>query len=369
MKELCCCNCHRKWIIYSEDLNYNKVCPFCLHEIKCKASFEKIETFEQLIFKTVELQGTDVFNSPKRMNGIMMDFSSKFLKEINIFFKMSDKEFKLLKEVFDGEFYEAEEKLLRLKQMLVDIEGLAESWAEFIREKNRRAFILYKGFDEKCCSWNVSIQDFALCKNEQNKIFVGEKEDNDNNSDNDDIIVGYHVFSFLNGRRINIPHVFDSDLFKYIDAYELEKAGKTDDAITLYQELTRFRSKNCLPAYVRLAMLHEKLNHNKAAWRTLFWGAENGDAECAYWVGKYYWIGKIVKKSRTNAIKYFVIAAEQGVCEANIALSYIYKDNKSLSENYLNAANYSLSCNSSFYKGENNEAILQLLRKNIEQWL
>lgn len=136
---------------------------------------------------------------------------------------MSDKEFKLLKEVFDGEFYEAEEKLLRLKQMLVDIEELAESWTEFIREKNRRALILYKGFDEKNCSWNVSIQDFALCKNKLNKIFVGEKEDIDNNSDNDDIIVGYHAFSFLNGRRVNIPHVFDSDLLKYIDAYELEK--------------------------------------------------------------------------------------------------------------------------------------------------
>lgn len=66
MKELCCCNCQRKWIIHTEDLNYNKVCPFCLQEIKSKISFEEIETFEQLILKTVELQGTDVFNNPKK---------------------------------------------------------------------------------------------------------------------------------------------------------------------------------------------------------------------------------------------------------------------------------------------------------------
>ncbi len=226
MKELCCCNCQRKWIVYSEDLNYNKVCPFCLHEIKNKASIEKIETFEQLIFKTIELQGTDVFNSPKRMNGVMIDFSSRFLKEINIFFKISDKEFKLLKDIFDGDYNEAEEKLLKLKNLLIDSEGLAESWAEFIREKNLIALSLYKGFDKNCCSWNVSIQDLVFSKDEENNFFVNEKEDNDNYSANDDIIVGYHIFSFLHGRRVNIPHVFDSHLFKYIDAYDSEKVEK-----------------------------------------------------------------------------------------------------------------------------------------------
>lgn len=283
----------------------------------------------------------------------MMDFSSKFIKEINIFFKMSDKEFKLLKDIFDGEFYEAEEKLLRLKQMLIDNEGLAESWAEFIREKNLIALSLYKGYNENYCSWNVSFKDYE---------FIGNNENNsafDENNDNDDIIVGYHVFSFVHGRRVNIPHVFDSDLFKYIDAYNLEKDGKLEEAITLYQELTQFRSKNCLPAYIRLAMLHEKLNHSKAAWRTLLWGAENGDAECAYWVGKYYWIGKTVTKSPNNAKKYFLIAAEQGVCEANLALSYILKDNKVASDAYLNSANYSVNSN----------MIVETLKIDIERWL
>lgn len=359
MKELCCCNCHRKWIIYSEDLNCNKVCPFCLREIKSKASFEKIENFEQLIFKTIELQGTDVFNNPKRMNGVMMDFSSSFLKEINIFFKMSDKELKLLKDIFDGDYNEAEEKLLRLKNLLIDSEGLAESWAEFIREKNLIALSLYKGFDEKCCSWNVTIQDVEVCKNVENNNFIDEKKEPDDNCDNDDIIVGYHIFSFLHGRRVNIPHVFDSDLYKFIDAYDLEQNGRIEDAITLYQELTEFGSKNCLPAYIRLAMLHEKLQHNKAAWRTLLRGAENGDAECAYFVGKYFWIGKNTNKSLNNAIKYFMIAAEQGVCEANIVLSLIHKDKQSTSDTYLKYANNSV----------NNATIIKTLKKEIEQWL
>ncbi len=106
-------------------------------------------------------------------------------------------------------------------------------------------------------------------------------------------------------------------------------------------------------------MLHEKLNHRKAAWRTLLWSAENGDAECAYWVGKYYWIGKNTNKSLNNAIKYFMIAAEQGVCEANITLSLIHKDNQTASSTYLKYAKNSV----------NNDIIIETLKKEIERWL
>ncbi len=327
MKKLICKSCDNSWIIEDKSLELNKLCPFCGIEIRQKKDVEIFNSFEKVMFKAVSDLGLNALTKPKIMSGYMLDLAPQFAKEIHVFFRMSDKNLSNIYQIFNRDSEEAKLDFEKLRHILIDTEGLSDFWADFIRDK---CIVVYNMFNGILTEYTflVDIKDAEDKKSDSHKI--AEKIEKMK-------LIGIESFSCVHGKKNVVEHFNNASINHYQKALELEENNDIEGAINEYLTLTR---KNFAPAFVRLGYIQSNLNHIKSSWRWYLKGAELNDFEAMYFVAVHYLTGSCVAKSESNAIKYFKIAAENGVCEAAIALYYINmkNDKRDVATEYLKIA-------------------------------
>lgn len=355
LKELKCRLCGHSWIVSDNVLTETKVCPFCANNIRQIVEIDVFDTFDKVLYHSLKKLGLDAYTVPKKMAGYMLDLAPQLSKEIHVYFRMTDKNLLAVRKLFDLSVEDANIGFAKLKQVLIDSEGLSDVWARFICDKSLLAMKLIKGVGSNI-NLLVDIKDIdVITKNTVIKV------------DNKNIPVvrmisnavsGIDTYSYVHGNRPEPASISDRKLKQYLNAYSLEESGKYDEASSIYRILAD-DSNPIIPACVRLSFIHKKLNQTKASWKWLIYAAEAGDGEAAYFVGKQYWCGEYVQKSSKIALRYLKIAASKGVCEALIALHYIHSNDKLVSQRYHMDAE----------KLVDDTSTLNVLKQQIKMWI
>ncbi len=133
MKQLKCESCSEMWIVSDDCIDRQKVCPFCASSIREEVSFSEIDSLDKAIYAAVSRFGLDALKNPRQMVGFMMDIAPQLKKEIKIFSKAVSEEYAgKIGEVFDKPVSEIGPVIGKIKGLLIDEEGMSESWAEMI---------------------------------------------------------------------------------------------------------------------------------------------------------------------------------------------------------------------------------------------
>jgi len=344
MIRLTCKKCNENWIVDEKSIPVLKVCPFCKNSIKKKKAILKdsISSFDDVISQSISDLGIAAWLEPKKLMAYMMDIAPRFDKEIRIFFRMSEKSFNSIYNLFKQNNDDVKIGFSRLKTTLIDYEGFSELWADFICDSclNSIQVSNEECLDADTCSLNSDMID-AL--DEMPTV-----------EEHNTAIPGIDSFSYLTGQRKNVKKISKADLYVYNRALELEESGQLDNAISLYNTLAHSA------VYVRLGFLHDRLEHPKAAWKNFLKASEEDEPEAMFFIGYFYWCGRHVQQSKSKAVYYFEKAAEEGVCEAMIVLSMIYsKENNDLTEKYWALASNTLK----------NRFLLDGMKKILGLWL
>lgn len=170
MKQLQCQTCRKQWIVKDEDLNVLKYCPYCGTGVQKEISFEKIDSLDQLIFTATNRLGTDSFNDLNRFIAIMADLAPNLKKELRIFSKNISGEYATYaKQIVTGDFNDAESVTNKLRYLLMEEEGLNESWANMLCDGlYGAAKFIHGGAPRKIT--NLIIEDFLLTNNEKQML-------------------------------------------------------------------------------------------------------------------------------------------------------------------------------------------------------
>ena len=344
MIRLSCKNCNKNWIVEEKSISFLKVCPFCENSIKKKKIVIKdgISSFDDVISQSISGLGIAAWLEPKKLMAYMLDIAPQFDKEIRIFFRMSEKNFNSIYNIFKQNNDDEKIEFSKLKKTLIDYEGFSEMWADFICNSCLASMQLS----------NEEYLDADTCPLSSNMI--EPLDEMPTFEEHNTAIPGIDSFSYLTGQRKNVKKISKANLYVYNKALSLEESGQVDNAISLYNTLAH-------PAvYVRLGFLHDRLEHPKAAWKNFLKASEEDDPEAMFFIGYFYWCGRHVQQSKSKAVNYFKKAAEEGVVEAMIVLSMIYKnDNEDMAEKYRNLASNTLK----------NRFLLDGMKKILGVWL
>lgn len=162
MKKLKCQSCSGVWVVEDNDLNRQKVCPYCTSSIQDKVEFEDYDSLDKAIYGAITNIGIGVIQNPHRLSGFMMDTAPALKKEIRIFTKtVTEKYTRYVKKAFDQDVGAAEAAIKNLRHLFIEEEGLSDAWADMICEGLHGAALYCRGIG--CTKLvNVQIDDFQF---------------------------------------------------------------------------------------------------------------------------------------------------------------------------------------------------------------
>lgn len=162
MKRIKCQLCNGAWMIEKDDLEKQKVCPYCGNSVQGKVEFETYDSLDKAIYSAVIKMGEGVLQNPRQLLGFMMDIAPNLKKEIRIFSKIVTGDYVLcISSLFNQDLDIAEITIRKLRQLFIEEEGLSESWADIICDGFHGALFYYKGIG--CTRLiNVEVEDFEL---------------------------------------------------------------------------------------------------------------------------------------------------------------------------------------------------------------
>lgn len=213
MRVLKCQVCSGEWIIDEINLKRQRVCPYCASSIVEKTCVNDCYSLDQAIYAAILSKGINIVDKPQQLAGLMMDIAPKIKKEIHIFKKtISDNYGRLISDFFEQSIEDSEVSLFRIRQALIEEEGLAEKWADYICESIYEARRLY--IEEGDYHFvNVDIKEYSLVIEEcsTRKICLDEnhhKEMNEKNTE-DNYYFSTIVYSPMKGMVIPLEDVPD----------------------------------------------------------------------------------------------------------------------------------------------------------------
>lgn len=287
MKKIRCQLCDGTWIVKKEDLEKQKVCPYCGASVQGKVEFEAYDSLDKAIYGAITKMGEGVLQNLRQMSGFMLDTAPNLKKEIRIFSKtVTDDYVSYIRTIFNQNLAEAEMTTRKLKQLFIEEEGLSESWADMICDGLHGALLYYKGI-------GCTRLAFEYYKK------AADKE--------------YPPAEYALGQM----YYFGQDCEKNDQEalYWISKAAKElDDS----------------DAYVVLAMVlkeseDEDVKDEGKAFLYAKRAAEMGDENAYNLLGTMYELGCGVEQSYENAIKYYKLAAENGVEIAFLNIGAFYQ--------------------------------------------
>lgn len=156
MKKIKCQLCDGAWIVEKDDLEKQKVCPYCGSSVQGKVEFETYDSLDKAIYGAVTKMGDGVLQNLRQLSGFMMDTAPNLKKEIRIFSKtVSDDYATHIKTLFAHDIEAAETTIKKLRQLFIEEEGLSEAWADMICDGLHGALLYYKGIG---CTRLINVQ-------------------------------------------------------------------------------------------------------------------------------------------------------------------------------------------------------------------
>lgn len=162
MKKITCQLCDGAWIVEKDDLEKQKVCPYCGNSVQGKVEFETYDSLDKAIYGAVTKMGDGVLQNLRQLSGFMMDTAPNLKKEIRIFSKTVTNDYaSYIRTLFNQDVDAAETTIRKLRQLFIEEEGLSESWADIICDGLHGALFYYKGIG--CIRLiNVEVDDLKL---------------------------------------------------------------------------------------------------------------------------------------------------------------------------------------------------------------
>lgn len=162
MKKICCQLCNNTWIVETEDLVKQQVCPYCRSPLQGKVKFDIYNSLDKAIYVAIANMGDGVFQNIRQLSGFLMDIAPNLKKEIRIFCKnVTDNYTSYIRILFNQELDVAEETLQKLRNLFIEEEGLSETWADLICDSLHGALLYYKG-SKGTRLLNIHVEDFEL---------------------------------------------------------------------------------------------------------------------------------------------------------------------------------------------------------------
>lgn len=377
MKKVRCQLCGGVWIVEDDDLDKQKVCPYCETSIQEKVEFDCYDSLDKAIYGAVLKMGNRVFQNLHQLSGFILDTAPNLRKEIRIFSKTVTDDYAIyIRTLFEQDMDEAEKTTKKMKKLFIEEEGLSEMWADMICEALYGAAKYYNGYGNMKMK-NVTVEDALISdidssstysnNNYKTKGMGQNREQNTTNYTLEDIekysiidhykcmVCGYVIdgYDLKYGKSQNCPkchashwkltndelsediseqYTYSSSIIKNTYNEEnfrtiLENAKKllseknTEAALEEYKIAA---NGGFVPAYNLIASIYYSKRNYKKAWKWYLKAAEANDSEGQYYVGLFYQKGLHVKKNVHMAIKYFEKSSEQDNGNALVALADIY---------------------------------------------
>lgn len=378
MKKIKCQLCDGAWIVEEEDLERQKVCPYCGTSVRGKVEFETYDSLDKAIYGAVTKMGDGVLQNLRQLSGFMMDTAPNLKKEIRIFSKTISDDYVIhIKTLFAQDIDEVEVTIKKLRQLFIEEEGLSDAWADMICEGLYGATMYYngKGMTQMV---NVTVEDIPAFNSTQQLAFFpsqhdiktvnvkihddAENEDPKSKNNEDDYNILEHYKCSVCGYVIDgydlkyreskdcpicrafrweitsdelssqsqpvssptrVSNTYNAEPFRNIlsHAEEMLAANDIEAALEKYRMAA---NGGYVPAYNSIAAIYYSKQNFKKAWKWYLKAAEANDSEGQYHVGLFYLNGLYVKKSTHMAIKYFVKSADQNNNEALLTLADLY---------------------------------------------
>ena len=133
MQRIICNQCGGKWYIDNTDSSQMKCCLYCQKPLRQKKEITTLDTLDKVIFKAVSSLGMDVLSQPRQLAGYMMDIAPEFKKELRILTRaLSDEYYTIVRDAFSKDIAGAELLISKLRTLLIEDDGLSESWADIL---------------------------------------------------------------------------------------------------------------------------------------------------------------------------------------------------------------------------------------------
>lgn len=146
MKQIRCESCLGKWLVADEDLDRQRVCPYCASSIHGEVEFSEYDSLDKAIYGAITKMGKGVIQNPRQLSGFMLDMAPMLKKEIRIFSKTVTDDYVVhIKSAFDAEVDSLDSVINKLHHLFVEEEGLSESWADMLCTGLYGAILYSKG--------------------------------------------------------------------------------------------------------------------------------------------------------------------------------------------------------------------------------
>ncbi|MEE0913156.1 MAG: tetratricopeptide repeat protein [Ruminococcus sp.] len=302
MKKLICKNCSGKWIVSNEDYYNLKKCPYCSNQLFEKRNFSEIDSLDKAIYNAIERWGVEVFQNPQKLSGYMLDMVPELKKEIRIFSKALLPQFvKYVIDAFNGKESEAIIQFKKLKEELIDNEGLSDAWGELIYKSLYNTYS-YMYLDEARITLVGALSETFLPTSE-NSVKSGE-----------------HVKGSDTQRKMKTAskkQIKISDSLLNQQAEEYMRVRDYGQAMEIYRELA---NSGDVSAMNQIAIIYFREGNNKKAWKWFLKAADHGNAEAQYYVGLFNEKPIYVARNITVAIRYYKQSASKGNKKAKESL-------------------------------------------------
>ena len=110
-----------------------KCCLCCQKLLRQKKEITTLDTLDKVIFKAFSSLGMDALSQPRQLAGYMIDIAPEFKKELRILTRaLSDEYYTIVRDAFTKDMASAELLISKLRTLLIEDDGLSESWADIL---------------------------------------------------------------------------------------------------------------------------------------------------------------------------------------------------------------------------------------------
>ncbi|MEE0913157.1 MAG: tetratricopeptide repeat protein [Ruminococcus sp.] len=274
MKKLTCKQCNEHWYVDDESVTKQKRCPYCEAELRKKGQMS-LDTFAKTLYYITEKYGVDILYNSAKLLGYLMDIAPNYKKEIKIFKKsITVENTYLLQKLFNDNYSDKKDIIVKLRYLLIEEEGLSEQWADMICDSVYQVYIYReKGLPEVLY---VSIIDFNHNKSDNTDVSIAQSKPVEKP-------VKIQNKNYVTTQRKNTNSSKGKFFLK--NGISLYNSKNYTQA---YKALTEAAKEGETQAYVLIGNIELERHNYKKAIEWLLKAANEGDGEAAYKIGLYY---------------------------------------------------------------------------------
>ena len=133
MKKITCSKCAGIWYVEDESLDSVCICPYCSLSIRKKQPLSVADSLDKAIYMAIAGLGDNALASPTRIGGYISDIAPNLKKELRVLtHSFREEYFSIVRTAFTHDLKTSEKEISKLVRLLIDEDGLSESWAKQI---------------------------------------------------------------------------------------------------------------------------------------------------------------------------------------------------------------------------------------------